>query len=151
VDENLFNGEYYHQLIDLQDKSIIEKYGAENYWNEEAEEIKYQIAEGCGIDQVLAQWHANLCGLGEIFNAEQTKKALKSIYKYNYKKKMRDFFNPCRLYSLNDEAGLVICDWPEGKPKPVVPITYAEETMNGFEYQAAIHMIQVGLISEGLG
>ena len=31
------------------------------------EEIMYQIGEGCGIDQVLAQWHSNLIGLGEIF------------------------------------------------------------------------------------
>ena len=88
--------------------------------------------------------------MGEVFNDDQTEKALESIYKYNFKENMRDFFNPCRLYSLNDEAGLVICDWPEGKQKPVVPLTYAEETMNGFEYQAAIHMIQEGLISEGL-
>ena len=63
---------------------------------------------------------------------------------------MRDFFNPCRVYALNDEAGLVICDWPEGTPKPAVPLPYAEETQNGYEYQAAIHMIQEGLISEGL-
>ncbi len=160
VDENLFNGEYYHQIIDLKDKSVLERYNEGNtlfgdttigaYWNDEVEEIKYQIKDGCGIDQVLAQWHANICGLGEIFDHEQTKKALKSIYKYNFKKNMRAFFNPCRLYSLNDEAGIVICEWPEGKYKPVVPITYAEETMNGFEYQVAIHMLQEGYTDKGL-
>ena len=63
---------------------------------------------------------------------------------------MRNFFNPCRIYSLNDEAGIVICEWPEGKYKPVIPITYASETMNGFEYQAAIHMIQEGMVDEGM-
>ncbi|MFW5980580.1 MAG: GH116 family glycosyl-hydrolase [Halanaerobiaceae bacterium] len=160
ADENLFNGEYYHQLIDLTDKNILEKFkGGEvlqgdnyinTYWNEETEEVKYQIGEGCGIDQVLAQWHANLCGLGEIYDQEQTIQSLQSIYKYNFKTGMRDFFNPCRLYSLNEERGLVICDWPEDKYRPAVPLTYAQETMNGFEYQAAIHMIQEGMIDQGM-
>lgn len=160
VDDNLFNGEYYHQIIDLKDKSILEKYSAgaslhgddviRAYWNEEAGEIKYQMAEGCEIDQICAQWHANLCGLGDIFDKEQRKKAAASIYKYNFKKSMRNFFNPCRLFCLNDEAGVVICDWPEGKYKPIVPLPYAEETMNGFEYQAACLMIQEGLVEEGL-
>jgi len=155
VDQHLFNGEYYYHLIDLKDKSILEKFRSEDpeildtYWDEEHGEIKYQIAEGCGIDQVVAQWHANICGLGEIFDKKQVKKALKSIYKYNFKS-MREFFNPCRVFSLNDEAGVVICEWPEEKYRPVIPVPYAEETMNGFEYAVASHMIQEGLIDEGL-
>jgi uncharacterized protein (DUF608 family) len=154
ADKNLFNGEYYIQRVDLKDKSIVESYneaaaiGA--YWNDEAGEIKYQIAGGCGIDQVIAQWHANLCGLGEIFDKAQVRKALGSIYKYNYTPSLRFHFNPCRIYGLNDEAGTVICEWPEGVYKPVVPVPYSEECMHGFEYQAAIHMIQEGMEKEGL-
>ena len=159
VDEHLFNGEYYHQVVDLKDRSQLHRYKGTTirggttdslYWNSETEEIKYQVGEGCGIDQVLAQWHANLCGLGEIFDRDQTKTALRSLFRYNFKESFRDFFNPCRLYSLNDEAGMVICDWPEGTYKPAVPVPYAEETMYGFEYQAGIHMIQEGLVDEGL-
>jgi uncharacterized protein (DUF608 family) len=156
VDRNLFNGEYYHQLIDLRDRAILERFIREDpnvedtYWDSEHGEIKYQIAEGCGIDQVLAQWHANICGLGEIFDKAQTRKALRSIFKYNFKKSMRDFFNPCRIFSLDDEAGAVICEWPQGRYKPAIPVPYAEETMNGFEYASAIHMIQEGLMDEGL-
>jgi uncharacterized protein (DUF608 family) len=158
ADKNLFNGEYYIQRIDLKDKSVVEAFGdaaardsaLNAYWNGEAGEIKYQIAEGCGIDQMLAQWHANLCGLGEIFDTAQARKALASIYKYNYKPSLRFHFNPCRIYGLNDEAGTVICEWPEGVYKPVVPVPYAEECMHGFEYQAAIHMIQEGMEKEGL-
>ena len=156
VEEHLFNGEYFYQLIDLKDRSILEKYLSkdpkiiETYWDEEHREIKYQIGEGCGIDQVVAQWHANICGLGEIFDKEKVKKALKSIHKYNFKRSMRGVVNPCRIFSLNDEAGTVICSWPEGKTKPVIPVPYAEETMNGFEYAVASHMIQEGLIDEGL-
>lgn len=117
------------------------------YWNEEAGEIKYQIGEGCESDQVMPQWHANLIGLGEIYDKEQTKKALKSLYR-NHFKSMREVQNAWRIFSLNDEEGLIICSWPEGK-KSAIPLTYSTETMTGFEYQAAVHMLQEGLYEEG--
>jgi uncharacterized protein (DUF608 family) len=89
-------------------------------------------------------------GLGELLDSKQTRQALKSIYQYNFKQSMRDFANFCRIYCLDDEAGTVMFDWPEGKYKPVIPMTYAEETMHGFEYQVACHMIQEGMIKEGV-
>jgi uncharacterized protein (DUF608 family) len=151
VDEHLFNGEYYHQVIDIDDSEIPAGFEAlDGYWDPEHGEIKYQIGEGCEIDQVLAQWHANIYGLGEIFDPGQTRTALESIYRYNFKRSMRDFYNPCRVYCLNDEAGLVICEWPEGKRRPIIPLPYSQETQNGYEWAAAIQMIQTGLIEEGL-
>jgi uncharacterized protein (DUF608 family) len=159
VDANLFNGEYYHQQVDVTDRAILERYRdadaqygsiEDAYWDAEHGQIKHQIAEGCHVDQVIAQWHANICGLGEIFDRAQVRSALGAIYRHNFKTSMRDFFNPCRVFALNDEAALVICDWPEGRRKPAVPLTYAEEAMHGFEYQAAIHMIQEGLVEQGL-
>lgn len=63
---------------------------------------------------------------------------------------MRDVFNPCRVFSLNDERGVVICSYPEGRRRPAVPVPYAQETMNGFEYQIAAHLIQEGFVKEGL-
>lgn len=149
TDANLFNGEYYQQKIDLKDRSILERYAAaEAYWDEEHGEIKYQVGDGCAVDQALAQWHANLCGLGEIFDPDRTASALKAVYRHNFKKGMRDFPNPCRVFCLNDEAGLVICSYPRSRPAVGAP--YAEETMHGFEYQAACHMIQEGMVEEGL-
>ncbi|MBQ4158322.1 MAG: hypothetical protein IJD86_09340 [Clostridia bacterium] len=151
ADIHLFNGEYYIQKVQLDDYDMLSSYGEDavgSYWNEEAGEIKYQIQNGCSIDQVTAQWHANLMGLKDIFDKEHVKKALESIYKYNFIS-MRDHFNPCRLYSLNDERGTVMCQWPKGVRKPVIPIPYAEETMYGFEYQAAVNMLQNGMIDQG--
>ena len=160
TDENLFNGEYYYQKVDLKDKDMLGKFvtGEDNpdhavyplYWNDEVKEIKYQIGDGCEIDQVLAQWHANLCGLGEIFDKEKTKKALNSIYKYNFKPVMRDVANTWRIFCLNEESGMIMCSWPDGQYKPAIPLTYSSETMTGFEYQVAVHMIQEGMIEEGL-
>jgi non-lysosomal glucosylceramidase len=157
---HLFNGEYYIQRIDLKDPSMLSLYADtktlmgddayQHYWDEEFQEIKYQIGEGCGIDQVVAQWHANLTGLGSIFNQEQTKSALQSIYTNNFLRGVRDLFNPNRYHIINDEEGTIICSWPNGTVKPTFPVRYAEATMTGFEYQAACHMIQEGLIEEGL-
>ena len=162
TDEHLFNGQYYGQRIDLNDRKIVTRFddgktsslhgntALDAYWNAEHREIKYQLGEGSALDQVLAQWHANLYGLGEIFDPKQTTKALRSIFKYNFRRSMREHANPCRIYSLNDEAGLLICAWPDGRHKPAIPVPYAQETMHGFEYAAAIQMIQNGLVEEGM-
>lgn len=151
VEKKLFNGEYYNQSVKLKDRSILKPFADADapYWNSEHGELKYQIADGCGIDQVLAQWHANLCGLGEIFDSSNTRKTLHSIYRYNFKKSFREFTNFCRIYALNDESGTLMFSWPKGKYRPVVPIPYAEETMHGFEYQVAAHMIMEGMLKEG--
>lgn len=162
MDENLFNGEYYIQRIDLSDRTLVESYGSQDdtlrggsaldaYWNSEHNEIKYQIGEGSSIDQILPQWHATLYGLGDLYDPDQVKRACAAIYEHNFVPEMGKAYNPCRIYCLNDEGGLVICAWPEGTQKPLIPAPYSQETMNGFEYAAAIHMIMVGLVDEGMG
>ncbi|HOJ22686.1 MAG TPA: GH116 family glycosyl hydrolase, partial [Armatimonadota bacterium] len=93
---------------------------------------------------------ADLYGLGEIFDPAQARSALEAIFRHNFKKPIRDYYNPWRVFCVNDEAGLVICDYPEGRRKPRIPLTYAQETMHGFEYAAAILMILRGLVEEGL-
>ena len=161
TDKHLFNGEYYLQRIDLKDRTIVEAFEGKDdslmgtsalqaYWNDEHQEIKYQIGEGSSIDQILPQWHADLYGLGDLYDPAQVKQASAAIYKYNYIAEMGKVYNPCRIYCLNDEGGLVICAWPEGSQKPLIPAPYSQETMNGFEYSAAIHMIMLGLVEEGM-
>ncbi|MBP3468108.1 MAG: hypothetical protein J6K26_01135 [Lachnospiraceae bacterium] len=159
TDTHLFNGEYYQQQVDIKDRSVLERYNSGksllgkdtvgSYWNEETGEIKYQIAEGSSVDQVIGQWHANLCGLGEVMDRCQVKKALKSIFHYNYKPVMREEFNPARLYCMEDEGGVLVCVWPESVKKPKIPLTYGPEVMCGMEYQVASHMIWEGLTEEG--
>ncbi len=148
--ENLFNGKYFIQKTDIKDKATVEKFDAtDTYWNEEAQEIKYQIGDGCAIDQLLAQWHADILGLGAIFDAKQVQKALEEMLKNNYKASMRDFANPWRIFSVNDEAGTVICTYPDGTEKPTIPIPYCEETMTGFEYAFAGILCAQGKTEEG--
>ncbi len=148
--ENLFNGRYFIQKIDLTDKNMTDKFEASaEYWNDEAGQIKYQIGEGSSIDQVLAQWHADILGLGDIFDKEQLSMALSHMMENNFKPTMRGFTNPWRIFSLNDEAGTVICDYPEDAEKPKIPIPYCEETMTGFEYAFAGLLCARGKVEDG--
>ena len=163
LNDQLYNGEYFIQDINLEDPDILspykEKYPtyvlgsgtvSDVYWSDELKEIKYQIGEGVSIDQMLGQWHADLYGLGQIFDPEKVQKALGSLFKYNFKETMRKYYNPCRIYCLNDESGLTICSWPEDKQKPAIPAPYSQETMHGFEYAAADLMIRRGMKEKGL-
>ena len=170
TNEHLFNGKYFFQKVDLKDRSRIDhfnqtdfaneedlvdhvgiaNFGCDDYWNEETQEMKYQIGEGSEIDQMLGQWHANICGLGEIFDREKCHTALKSMMENNFKPSMREFTNMWRVFALNDEAGAIICDYPEGAEKPIIPIPYCEECMTGFEYSFAGLLISEGFIDDGL-
>ncbi len=152
IKNELFNGKYFIQKINLNDKSVLEKFGewvVKNYWDEESEQIKYQIGEGSSVDQLLAKWHGNILGIDGIFDNAQAKIALQNVYKNNFKENLRNVVNTWRVFALNDEAGTVICDYPEGANKPTVPITYTEECMTGFEYAFAGLLISEGFIKEG--
>lgn len=148
--DNLFNGEYFYHKIDLQSKKYTEEFDCPEYWNDEKNEIKYQIGNGSIIDQMLGQWHANICGLGDIFDKEQRNIALKNMYRNNFKKSLRNFANMWRVFALNDEGGTIMCDYPEDVKKPIIPIPYCEECMTGFEYSFAGLLISEGYIEEGL-
>lgn len=150
TNENLFNGEYFYHKVDLSDKSIVDGFSCTDYyWNDEVGEIKYQVSEGCLIDQMLADWHAAILGMNEVFESSKKHKALESLYRYNYKPNMRAVANPFRNFALNDESGTIICSYPTGAKKPAIPILYGEETMTGFEYALGGLMLSEGLLKEG--
>ncbi len=145
----LFNGKYFIQKIDVEDKSISDKYNCSDmYWNDETKELSCQVSEGCLIDQLVAMWHAELCGIGQIFDAAQARTAALSIYKNNYRHHMRNITNPWRLFSVNDDGGTMICSYPDGVYKPKNPIPYCEETMSGFEYAFAGVLMINGYMEE---
>ncbi len=148
--ENLFNGKYFIQNIDLSSRAPIDRFHCENYWNEEQNELKYQIGEGCEIDQLLGQWHATLCGLGDIFDKEQRRSALKNMYREIFKPSLREYPNAWRVFALGDEGGAIMCAYPDEVYRPVIPISYVDECMTGFEYAFAGTLISEGFIEEGL-
>lgn len=148
--DNLFNGKYYIQKIDIRDRSYVEKFQCENYWNSEKNQLKYQIGEGCEIDQLLGQFHANLCGLGDIFPVSQRRTALENMFKQLYKPSMREFTNAWRVFAVNDEGGAVMCDYSKDVERPIIPIPYSDECMTGFEYAFAGLLISEGYVEKGL-
>lgn len=155
VGRHLFNGEYFIQRINLHEDGILEPFAQDAdirsvYWSSEHGELKYQVGEGCGIDQLLAQWHADLIGLGDLFDRNQVRRALRAIYRHNFRVSMRNRVNPCRLFCLDDEQGTVLFSWPKGRRKPVLPVPYSEEVWPGCEYQAASHLILHGFVKEGV-
>ncbi len=66
IDGELFNGEYYYQIPDKDHAKTVGSYN------------------GCEIDQVLGQSWAWQVGLGRILSETNVKKALASLWRYNF-------------------------------------------------------------------
>ena len=131
MDEMLWNGEYYIQNI------------------EDVNQYKYQYGTGCLSDQLFGQMLSHVAGLGYVLPEDHVRKAMSSVYQYNF---FEDFINHCsaqRTYALNDEKGLVLCSWPHGG-RPKFPFVYSDEVWTGIEYQVAAHLIYEGFVEEGL-
>ena len=150
TEERLFNGEYYVQRIDLADASIPASFeGAEGYWDAEHGQIKYQMGEGCASDALLAQWYASLYGLGDLFDPARVHAALAATFRHNFLPSMRRHNNTWRVFMKDDEAGLVVCFWPEGADRPVIPVPYNTESLAGIEWAFASHLVMNGFVDEG--
>ena len=110
---------------------------------------KYQYGDGCLSDQLLGQYLAHVAGLGYVLDPAHVKNAMRSVFRYNFQKNMSRFSNVQRVFALNDEAGLLLCSWPNGK-RPALPFVYSDEVWTGIEYQVAATLIYNGWVQEGL-
>lgn len=143
ITAQLFNGEYFYNIVDPKRADTINS------------------GTGCEIDQVFGQSWAWQVGLPRVLPEKETKSALAAIYKYNFTPDAgayRAIYKAGRWYAMAGEAGLLMCSFPRadwdykeaaGKG-PDWAAGYFNECMNGFEYQAAGHMIWEGLVPEGL-
>ena len=149
TDENLFNGEYYEQIVQMpenpQNIAAGLKVGAAIT---DITNPDYQLEKGCLVDQLVGQYMAHICGLGYLVKPENVKTTLNSIMKYNYKENLNEHFNNMRSYAMGNESGLLMASWPKGRPK--VPFPYFSEVMTGFEYTAAVGMLYEGQTENGL-
>ena len=139
----LFDGEYFINKVDPKHLDAINS------------------GTGCEIDQVFGQSWAFQVGLPRVLPQKETVSALKSLWRYNFSPDVgpyRAIYKPGRWYAMAGEAGLLMCSFPRrdwdyaqaaGKG-PEWAAGYFNECMNGFEYQAAGHMIWEGLTQEGL-
>jgi len=76
-------------------------------------------------------------------------KALKSIYKYNWRKSLRGHVHSQRVYAFPNEGGLINCTWPKSD-RPNDAIWYCDEVWTGVEYEVVALMIYEGMIKEAL-
>ena len=74
---------------------------------------------------------------------------LQAIVRHNFRADFSEHANCQRIYAVNDEAGLLLCSWPNGG-RPRYPFPYADEVWTGIEYQVAAHCLYEGLIEQGL-
>jgi uncharacterized protein (DUF608 family) len=149
IDANLFNGEYYIQQIRGFRNNEIAKNLRSDMGSEDTLNPEYQVGAGCLVDQLVGQYLADVCGLGALVSPDKIQAALRSIYRYNYKRSLAEHDNVQRTFALNDEASLVICDYGRAR-RPRIPFPYFAETMTGFEYTAAVLMMNWGMVEEGL-
>lgn len=140
--QELFNGEYF---IQIEDPAHLDAIG---------------VGIGCHIDQVIGQGWALQLGLGRVVDEESTRRALASLWKYNFVPDvgpLRASLPPGlrgRPYALAGDAGLLMATWPKGGKRTDWEkhwqYGYFNECMTGFEHQAAAHMIGEGMVEEGL-
>ena len=149
IDNNLFNGEFYIQKVRGFTKDQIAPALRSEMGSENTEKPEYQVGEGCFIDQLIGQYLADLTGLGPLVSPRYIRKSLESIYRYNYKRSLAEHDSVQRTYALNDEAGIVVCDYG-GAKRPHIPFPYYAESWTGLEYSTASLMIHAGMIREGI-
>ena len=149
MDANLFNGEFYTQKVGSIAKEDIAKGLQAGMGAVDTEHPTYQVGAGCLSDQLMGQYFALIAGLGLLVDRDNAEKTLRSIWKYNYKQNLGDHASVQRAYALNDEAGLVMCEYPHGE-RPQVPFPYFAEVWSGSEYAAAALMISLGMVDEGI-
>jgi uncharacterized protein (DUF608 family) len=159
AETELFNGEYFVQKIEwknlraanpLETKGMVGSYSPEAVALLEKEGPKYQYGDGCLSDGVLGSWMAAVCGLGQLLDRAKVASHLKSVHKYNLRMDLSGHANPQRpSYACGKEGGLLLCSWPKGG-KLTLPFVYSDEVWTGIEYQAASHLILMGMVQEGL-
>ncbi len=149
IDANLFNGEHYVQKIRGVPVERIAKPLRSRGGAEDPEHPDFQLGEGCLTDQLIGQYLADMAGLGPLLKPENIRKTLATIYKYNRRSNLMHHDSVERVYALNDEAAVLICDYAEGK-RPKIPFPYSSEAWTGIEYLFASQLIMAGMVREGV-
>jgi non-lysosomal glucosylceramidase len=149
IDGNLFNGQYYIQQIRGIPRDKIAKTLRSTGGAEDPEHPDFQLGEGCLADQLIGQYLADIAGLGPLLDPANIRKTLASIYKYNYRSSLTKHDSVQRIYALNDEAAVLICDY--GKvARPRTPFPYYAEAWTGIEYLYATQLLYAGMVREGV-
>ena len=149
IDQNLFNGEYYIQKVRGIPKAEIARATVGDMGADNPEAPEFQLGDGCLADQLIGQYLADLAGLGPLLNPAHIRKTLESIRKYNHRAQLFEHDSVQRVYALNDEPALLVCDYGKGV-RPKIPFPYYAEAWTGIEYLVAAQFIHAGMVAEGV-
>ena len=149
IDSNLFNGEYYVQQVRPIPKADIAPATVSSMGSDTPEHPEFQMGDGCLGDQLIGQYLADLAGLGPLLNADHLQATLRSIYRYNYRVNLMEHNSVQRVYVLNDEPAVLVCDYGRAE-RPKIPFPYYAEAWTGMEYLIGSQMIVHGLQEEGV-
>jgi len=149
VDANLFNGDFYIQRVQGRPTSQIAKGLLIGEGSRDTEDPDFQMGEGCLTDQLVGQYFAHLAGLGDLLDTSNVRRALQSIFRNNFRKSLADHQSFARVFALNDEKGVIVCDYAN-RPRRPLNLTSSPEIFSGSEYQLAAHMFFEGMHSEAL-
>jgi uncharacterized protein (DUF608 family) len=141
VDLHLYNGSYYFQIPKDPNGPLEPMTVAGDGGSSSAD--RYQVGNGCLVDQLVGQYKANRAGLGDLLDRYHLANASLEIFKNNYNASLQDHYNSMRTFAYADEAGTVICSYPQGG-RPKIPFPYWSECMTGFEYQLAVLLLDYG-------
>jgi hypothetical protein len=93
---------------------------------------------------------AAIYGIDSPLSRRRVRRNLKAIFEHNFRPDLRNHACTQRPgYAWGNDAGLLLCSWPKGG-KPTLPFVYSDEVWTGIEYQVASHLIEEGLVDEGL-
>lgn len=140
----------WHRVFERGSKRLIEIcWNGEYLYQNFPEYLKRpaQWGPGCLADQLIGQWWAHELGLGYLLPEEIVRKALASIFQYNWLSDLTGWQHRQRWFADGDDKGLLNCTWPKGG-RPDRPILYCDEVWTGVEYQVAAHMIREGMLKE---
>ncbi|GEM_PF-18219 len=124
-----WNGEYFQQDLP----------GYENRTGE--------YGPGCLSDQLIGQWWAHQLGLGYLLPQDHVRKALRAVFRHNWRTDFTDFQHHWRKFAGGTDKGLLNCTWPRGG-RPTDTIPYVDEVWTGVEYQVAGHLLYEGMVEE---
>ncbi len=134
TEEQLWNGEYFFQEVDLQ------------------EHERHQYGPGCLSDQLFGQNWAHQMSLGYVYSPDKVRRAMESVWQYNWAPDLGVYnavFPAQRVFAEAQEAGLFNCTWPKSEHLDN-GVLYRDEVWSGVEYQVASHMIYEGMLTEAL-
>ncbi|MFM9996209.1 MAG: GH116 family glycosyl hydrolase, partial [Phycisphaerales bacterium] len=137
TEANLFNGRWFTQKL------------------APGQDTRWQYGGGCLADQLFGQTWSKLLDLGNVYDPEKVRTALRSVYQHNFAPPGGSLgvynaqWPPEREFAAPREGGVLTCTWPDGG-RPGEPVRYRDEVWTGIEYQVATGLILEGLVDEGL-